>query len=65
MADGNADSRKAECESCRPSEADMVEVPHRPNLRCKEHGRLCEEVDALHGWVRTLEERMKALEEVE
>ena len=41
---------------CRPSERDMMEVPPKPDLRCEEHGSVCEVVHSLHQRLVKLEE---------
>ena len=49
-------------EPCRPSERDMIEAPHRPDLRCREHDSLCEVAHSLHRRLLELEERVTRLE---
>lgn len=67
MTDGQSkwlQAAEAACEEPRPipDERDQMEVPHRPDLRCREHGALCEVAHSLHNRVVSLEERVRILE---
>lgn len=46
----------------RPSECDMIEVPVKPDLRCKEHGSVCEVVYSLHQRIVQVEAKVRKLE---
>jgi hypothetical protein len=48
-------------EPCRPNEGDMIEAPQKPDLRCREHGVVCEDVRELHRRVRLLELKVRKL----
>lgn len=50
-------------EPCRPSEADMIEVPRRPDLRCWDHEACIEVIHSLVGRVAQLESRVATIEE--
>lgn len=54
------DEKRAAADPCRPSELD---VPRKPDLRCLEHGGVCEVIHSLHGRVVGLEQRVRKLEE--
>ena len=45
-----------------PDERDQMSLPEQPDLRCSEHGGVCEVVHRLHGRLWALEERVKELE---
>jgi hypothetical protein len=46
-----------------PDERDQIEVPPVPDLRCREHGGLCEVTHSLHNRIVGLEQRVKMLED--
>ena len=45
-----------------PDERDQIEVPRMPDLKCREHGELCEVTHALHNRIVKLEQRVDMLE---
>ncbi len=58
--------QEAASEECRPVEADMIESPRqpdirRPDLRCSEHGGVCEAIHSLLNRVMDLESRVREL----
>ena len=46
-----------------PDERDMMSRPEKPDLRCKEHGSVCEVMHSVYNRLLELEERIRVLEE--
>lgn len=46
-----------------PDGKEVVDVPERPDLRCVEHGNLCECLHGMLGRLMILEQRVLMLEE--
>ena len=61
MTDGQSEWMRAD-ERPIPDERDQMEVPPRPNLKCREHESLCEVTHSLHNRIVKLEERVGILE---
>lgn len=46
-----------------PDERDQMEVPLKPDLRCRDHDGICELLHSLMGKLRKLEQSVARLEE--
>jgi hypothetical protein len=48
-----------------PDERDQIEVPHKPDLRCREHGGVCELMHSFYNRLLKLEQRITVLEKID
>ena len=48
-----------------PDERDQIEVPRRPDLRCREHGGVCELMHSFYNRLLKLEQRIEVLEKID
>ena len=48
-----------------PDERDQMEVPPQPDLRCREHGGVCELLHDFYNRLLKLEQRMDLLEKID
>ena len=64
MTDGQSEWMRAEDERRLVfDERDQIELPEMPDLRCREHGNVCEVVHSIHNRLVLLEARVRKLEE--
>jgi len=54
--------KQSECRPI-PDERDQIEAPLMPDLRCREHGNVCEVMHSIYNRLILLESRIRTLEE--